>query len=289
MYRKSAILCLCLLLPAAFGGCSENTADSSALETMPATEPAVSRNLCYITGNGTTPAADLQNFSAQLETDGYTWNECTLSAIPADTDAVILNSPTQDITKEELDSLKAYMDEGGHLLLLLPAYEEEIRFKYLSRFLEEYCLSFDYNRISETDPSRTIGDDPYYIQSDYITRPDNMPLYSSAQDSGIVYLKDARSFHALYQDHIGRISQDVVLKTSASVIGEPYGGAEDDPLTYEDTALDVMGYARYEENANASVFYVGASDFLEDANYSAETSAAPTAWVHSALAWFMLY
>lgn len=289
MYRKSAIVCLFLMTAAAFAGCSSDAADSSVLETAAPTEATVSRNLCYITGNGTTDSDKLSSFTAQLAADGYVWNESTLSAIPADADAVILNSPTQDLTREELDSLNAYMEEGGHLLLLLPANEEDTRFKYLSQFLETYCLSFDYDRISETDASHTIGENPYFIQTNYVNRPDNMPLYSTAQDSGIVYLEDARSFHFIYRDHFSRVKQDVILQTAASVIGEPYGGAEDDPLTYEDTVLDVMGFARHEELANASIVYVGASSFLEDVNFSAEESAAPTAWVHSALDWFVLY
>ncbi len=289
MFRKFSALGLSLLLITGFAGCSGNTADSSVPETAAPTEPPVSKNLCYITGNGTIPSSQVQSFCAQLTSDGYTLSENVLTGIPADTDAVIFNSPTQDLTKDELDALNAYMEDGGHLLLLLPAYEEEVRFKYLSQFLETYCLTFDYNRISETDSSRTVGDDPYYVQADYITHPENMALYSSAQDSGVAFLENARSFGSVYQEHFSRVHQDVILKTAASVIAEPYGGMEDDPITYEDTALDVMGYARHEEKANASVVYVGASSFLTDANYATEQAAGATAWVHSALSWFMLY
>lgn len=289
MFKKSAALILSLLLTAGFAGCNGSGADSSMPETTAPTEALVSRNLCYIIGNGTTDPDEISAFTADLEAGGFVWNESTFSDIPADTDAVIFNSPTEDLTRDDMEALNAYMDEGGHLLLLLPAYEGEVRFKYLSQFLEKYCISFDYDRISETDLSRTIGEDAYFIQTDYIARPDNMPLYSSVQESGIVYFEDARSFHFLYQDHFSRVKQDVILKAAASVVGEPYGGIEDDPLTYENTALDVMGYARHEENANASIVYAGASSFLENANYSAETSAAPTAWVRSALDWFMLY
>ncbi len=292
MKRTTALFCACLMLTGMFAGCSNdtNTTDpiESAAETDALTEPVtVSRNLCYITGNGTTDADELGKFREQLTTDGFSWNEITLSDIPADADALILNAPTADLTKDEMNALNAYMDDGGHLLLLLPAYEEETRFKYLAQFLEPYCLQFDYDRISETDASRMLDGDKFTIRTDYIARPDNMPLYSSAQDAGIVYFHDARSFHFVYQDHFSTVKQDVMLKTAASVIGEPYGGQEDDPLTYEETALDVMGYARNEDKANASIVYVGAADFLKDDSYSADNAAA--AWVHSALEWFVLY
>lgn len=295
MKRTTALFCACLMLTGMFAGCGNDTNTTaptgsvdSAAETAAPTEPApVSRNLCYITGNGTTDAAELEKFREQLAADGFVWNESTFSDIPADADALILNAPTADLTRDEMNALNSYMDDGGHLLLLLPAYEEEIRFKYLAQFLEPYCLRFDYDRISETDASRMLDGDKFTIQTDYIGRPDNMPLYSSAQDAGIVYFHDARSFHFVYQDHFSTVKQDVMLKTAASVIGEPYGGQEDDPLTYEETALDVMGYARHEDKANASIVYVGAADFLSDDSYSADNAAA--AWVHSALEWFVLY
>lgn len=279
------------MLAAFSGGCSESAdqADSTAETQAAAETEQVSKELYYITGNGTADAAALSDFRTQLETEGYIWNETTLSAIPAEADAIILNAPTEDITRDELDALNDYMNEGGHMLLLMPAYEEDTNFKYLTQFLEPYCIAFDYDRISESDASRTLNGDMYYVQTDYISRPDNMPLYSSAQDAGIVYFHDARSFRFVYQDHFSTVKQDVILKTADSVVGEPYGGQEDDPLTYENTGLGVMGYARNETLSNASIVFVGAADFLTDANYSDENCAPAAAWVHSALDWFMLY
>ncbi len=290
--KTNALFCACLLLAGLFGGCGGEDPASSAgtVETQAPTEaPAVSKNLYYITGNGTTDVAEVSDFRAQLETEGYLWNETTMLAIPDDADAVILNAPAEDLTKTEMYALNDYMETGGHLLLLLPASETDTRYKYLGQFLEPYCISLDYDRISETDASRTMNDDKYYIRTDYISRPDNMPLYSSAQDAGIVYLQNARSFHFMYQDHFSTVKQDVILKTAASVIGEPCGGQEDDPLTYEGEVLNVMGFARNENLSNASIVFVGASDFLTNAQYSSENAAPAAAWVHSALEWFMLY
>ncbi len=295
MRRKSVLIFTCMLLTAMFGGCSKDPADSadpaaSAESTQTVTEALdVSKNMYYITDHGTTDTADLESFRTQLEADGFSWNEITLAEIPLDADGVIFNAPKEDITKEEMDALDAYMDEGGHLLLLLPAYEEEVRFKYLSRFLETYCITFGYNRISETDSARMVNNDPFHVQTNYIAHPENMPLYSSAQDNGIVYLHDARSFKFMYQDYFSVVKQDVMLQTAASAEAAPYGGVEDDPITIEDTAIDVMGYARNETRLNSSIVYVGASDFLCDDNYNTDTAAAAVAWVHSSLYWFVQY
>ncbi len=292
MYRKTAMLCICMLLTAVFGGCSNHTTDSVESTAQPdatAATETVSRNLYYAKGNGTVDPAKLGSFRAQLEADGYSWNEVSLTEIPSDADAVILNSPKQDITSAELEHLDDYMDQGGHLLLLLPANEAETRYKYLGRFLEPYCMVIDYDRICETDRTRIVNDDPFHFRADFISRPDKMPVYSAIEDTGTASLHNARSFYYIVHDLVSRVKQDVMLKTSASVVGEPYGGDEDDPIIYEETALNVMGYARDESRANSSVVFVGAGDFLLDENYADENSAYMVSMIHSSLGWFVQY
>jgi len=292
MHKKIVMLCACMLLTAVFGGCSNDSTDSVGSTVLPeetAATEQVSRDLYYINGNGTADSAQLGDFRAQLETDGYTWTEVTFSEIPADADAVILNAPKQDITKDELELLEAYMNQGGHLLLLMPASDADTRFKNLGRFLEPYCMVLDYDHIYETDETRMVSNDPYFIQTDYISRPNNMAMYSEVEESGTPYLHNARSFYFIVHDLVSRVKQDAMVKTSASVVGEPCGGTEDDPITYEETALNVMGYARDETRKNSSVILVGANDFLLDENYSESSSAFMVSLIHSSLGWFMQY
>lgn len=288
MKRMTALFCVCLLLTGVCTGCKEAPVDSSGTTAPETTEPVtLSRNLCYITDSETTDAAQLSEFRAQLTEDGYTWTEGGFADLTADVDAAVLHAPSADLTKEEMDALNLYMSSGGHLLLFLPANEAETRYKYLAQFLEPYCMSVDYDRIYETDNSRTQNGDKYDVQTNFIARPDDMPLYNEALEGGAAYFNDARSFHFVYQDHFSTVKQDVMLQTAATAVGEPCGGTEDDPLTYEGKTLNVMGYARSESNANSAIVFVGAANFLENGNYSTENTAA--AWVHSALEWFIQF
>lgn len=289
MLRKSAMLCICMLLTAVFSGCN-NTNTPADSQVQPTTEPAVvSQNICYISGNETVDAAKVSSFRTQLESDGNTWSVGTLTEIPKDTDVVILNAPKQDLSKEELAQLDAYADGGGHVLILLPADDGEVRFKNLARFLEPYCIVPDYDLIHETDEARMVQGDPYFIQGEFISRPNFMPVYSAVEETGKPYLRNARSFYFIVHDMVSRVKQDAILKTYATVVGEPFGGTEDDPVTYEETALNLMGYARDELRNNAAVVFVGANEFLLDDAYTAESSAYMVSITHSAVQWFGQY
>ncbi len=278
-----------MLLTTMFGGCS-NTGDPAESQVQSTTEiTAAAKNICYITGNDTEDAAKLGSFRSQLEKDGYNWNESTLTQIPEDTDIVILNAPKQDLSKEELAQLDAHADQGGHVLLLMPASDAQVRFKNLARFLEPYCMVLDYDRVYETDETRMTEGNPYHIQGDFITRPNYMPVYSAVEDTGKPVLHNARSFYFIVHDLVSRVKQDAMIKSSETVVGEPFGGTEDDPITYEETSLNLMGYARDETRNNSAVVLVGANDFLLDENYTLPTSEYMVSMMHSTMGWFRQY
>ncbi len=293
MRNRFSVLCSCMLLACMLTACEGEQAESgSTAESVTEAlteEPTEPGKLCYITGHGETDSAELGSFIAQVETDGYTWEEITLSAIPADADVLILCAPQEDITVEELTELDTYMDGGGHVLLLMPANDTEIRYKYLSNFLEKFCLVMDYDCVKETDTSRMLEQDPLFIQADYVNCPDNMPQYSADATESTTYLKNARSFYFTYADSYGSMKMDAVLQSAETAVGEPFGGTEDDPLTYEGEKLTLMAFARDEKRLNASVVVAGASNFLMDEYYGTEGAAAPVSLVHSMLSWFMIY
>ena len=288
MFRKSAMLCTCMLLTAMFGGCG-NTGNPVESQVQPTTEIVAAQNVCYISGNDTVDAASLGSFRSQLEKDGYNWSESTLTQIPTDTDIVILNAPKQDLSKEEYSQLDAYASQGGHVLLLLPASDVQVRFKNLARFLEPYCMVFDYDLVSETDETRMVEGDSCHIQGDFVTRPEHMPVYSEIETTGTPCLRNARSFYFIVHDLVSRVKQDVMIQSSATVVGKPLGGMEDDPITYEETALNLMGFARDETRSNSAVVFVGANDFLTDENYTLPTSAYMVSLMHSRMGWFGQY
>lgn len=296
MRRK---LWICLAFCVLFTGCSEtqNNDIPTSLEsesdqaqtvqeeqpvTQPATEPAP-RELYYITSNQTQNTAGLSNFVNKIKTDGYEWHEVTISELPADADAVILNSPEEDFTSEEYAILDNYMNTGGHMFVLLPASESETRYKYLDRLLEQFYIRLDYDII--TDEENQQEND--YIQVQAINYPDRFLFADESMQDGIVYVRNARSFHELPQGE--NTHYDAMLQSFETAVGTPHGGVEDDPLTYEEEKLDVMIYCREEAKGNACLTVMGCSDFLLDENYDDALAKPAQNWAYSAIDWLYHY
>lgn len=303
---RSRLMMLLLLSAALLSGCSQtepqetqSTPDSvsaenepdpdpeaeTVAETQPATE-MTAQTIYYVTDHNTTDPGEVSSFLADLTESGYLVETDRLSAFPTEAQLIILNTPQEDFTAEELAQLDSYMDEGGHILLLMPASEQEIRFRNLELLLEEFCLIMDYDIVQETQTQYTYPEDADYIQMSEIGLADGM----SVPDMQIpAFQRNVRSFSMMFADHYGGIRQDAMLRTNSTAVGLPCGGTEDDPETFEDMELTTMAFSRDERRANSAVAAVGSSDFLLDENYAAETSTRMKELVFSSVDWMVQY
>ncbi len=282
--RLSAILFAAAMLCC---GCSQAPADSTVTETetLPEmTEPPVPAVVYYVTDHDTVSTGSVTSFQSVVEEKGYTFRDGELDALPANADLVVLNAPRTDLTSEEVTQLDSYMAEGGHLMLLMPADETETRYKYLERFLEEYCITMDYDILRETDKNNQLDGDAYHPLIKQISAPDGMTIIPETAERPL-YLNRCRSFHFLVKDNFTNIRQDAMLESAETAVGEPCGGVADDPVTYENVMLMTMIYSRDTTKHNAFVVCVGASDFLDDANFSLDTSKSAQDYVFAAIDW----
>ncbi len=290
MKRKLlSILCAAMLLAAA--GCQEQEAASTAdpTETTAETAEMNSGHYGYLTGHGETDPGTLTKFFARLEADGHTCEEITISDVTEEFDGLILSAPEEDITKEELDALDIYMDGGGHVLLLMPASISDTRYKYLGQFLEDYCITLDYDLINETASSNMVSNDSEFIACQKVALPDTFVAYDDVYSATNPFMRHARSFHVTYRTGFYSMLIDTMVQTNTTAVGTPCGGVEDDPVSYEGEALKVMIYSQDKERAYSSVVAVGANDFLLDEHYDEETSSCMISYVYSTLAWFTLF
>ena len=286
------ILMACLLTSIVFTGCSksnteiptslEDESEQEQSETQSTTEP-VPRNLYYITSNHTQDISGLNAFVDKIKTDGYEFHEITISELPEDAEAVIYNSPEEDMTSEEYAILDNYMNTGGHMLILLPASESETRYKYLGRLLEQFYIRLDYDLITDNANAQ----DNNYIQIQAINYPDRFVFTDNSMENGIVYLRNSRSFHHMPQGE--NTHYDSMLQSFETAIGTPWGGIQDDPETYEEENLPVMIYCREEERNNACLIAMGSSDFLLDENYEDTFAKSAQNWAYSAIDWLYNY
>lgn len=266
-------------------GCSHAAADSSTVETLPPmTEPPEPVLMYYVTDHQTAETDTVTQFRTALEEKGYTFRADALSALPMDADAVILNTPREDLTREEQAQLESYMQTGGHLLLLMPADENAERYKYLERFLEHYGIMMDYDIVSETDKSMMLGGNAYFPQIKQIHAPLGMTIVPETAERPL-YMENARTFHFSSLENSNDLRQDAMLETARTAVCEPCGGGFDDPETLTGEQFMTMLYSRDTTQNDAFVICVGASGFLLDANYGAETSTSAQDYVYAALDW----
>ena len=274
---SAAVLMLC--------GCSQKPAESSVAETLPpmteAPKPAV---VYYVTDHGTAPLDKVTKFKAAVEAKNCLVQADAMAELPTGADLVILNAPREDLTKEEAAQLDRYMDDGGHLLLLIPADENDTRYKYLERSLERFCIRMDYDRIVETDKARMQGEDPTFPEIRQVHAPEGMTITDETAQRPL-YLHNCRSFHFETGENFHDLRLDAILETAASAVGEPCGGVADDPLTFEHEQLMTMLFSRDTMHGNGFMVVGGASDFLLDENYDLTSSTSAQDYVLAAVGW----
>ena len=281
MKKRWLSLLACALL---LTGCSQSPAESTAETLPPMTEAPDPVLIYYVNDHGTTDIAQLTQFQTRLKNTGYTVQSDSFAALPMNANTVIVNSPTSDLTADEVTLLDNYMDNGGHLLFLMPADESETRYKYWERFLEEYCILMDYDRVTETDDLHMWESDPAFPYINQISAPEQMVIMPDTAATSL-FMHNARSFHFVIRDNYTNIRQDGILESSLTAVGEPCGGTADDPPRYENELLMPMLYSRDTSRKESFVVCVGASDFLNDENYSQKSSSSAQDYVYAALDW----
>lgn len=278
------IIILLLALSCLTAGCARTAVKP---DSQPVSE-ALPVTLCYLEGHGTADPDELSAFSQQLKDDGYTWETSGFSDFSADADVLIICGPTEDITETEFSAIDSYLDGGGRILLCMPAAEDPVRFKYLDKILAEFCIEMDYNIVSETDDSRTYRQDPYWVQTDMLSYPTTMTLYSDDTINYPAYFRNARSFRITCFENFSALRLDTMLCTADTARGTPFGGMEKDPISYENEPLALMAYSYDDTRNTCALVAMGSYEFLTDALYHERSSIGSLAWTYSALGWLSL-
>lgn len=281
-------IALLLVLSCLAAGCSKTEPLPEASQPVTDASPVTPGILCYLEGHGTADPDDLSSFSQQLESDGYTWETSGFSDFSTDADILIICGPTEDITETELSAIDSYLDKGGRLFFCMPAYEEPIRFKNIEKLLAEFCIEMDYNLVHETDDSRTYKQDPYWVQTDMLSCPSTMTLYSDDAVNYPAYFRSARSFRITCFENFSDLRLDTMLITAGTSRSTPFGGTEKDPISYEDQCLPLMAYSYDDTRNTCALVVMGSYEFLTDELYSERSSIGSLAWTYSALSWLCL-
>lgn len=106
--------------------------------------------LYALTGHGETSLGS--DFTEVLDNAGITLEELNLNtaALPADADAVLINAPQTDLSADDLEALRDYLDGGGRLLV-----STSLLFSTpnLDALLADYGMTRQDGLLVETDPN----------------------------------------------------------------------------------------------------------------------------------------
>jgi ABC-type uncharacterized transport system involved in gliding motility auxiliary subunit len=119
-----------------------------------------SKKLYFLTGHGerslTSGEKDgLQVANRALENEGYevaNLNLVAQSQVPQDAEVVIVASPAKPLLTQEIGTLKAYLDRGGRVLIMLEAFQDGGLKGFLAGYglLLDDGIILDYNQLSES-------------------------------------------------------------------------------------------------------------------------------------------
>ena len=106
-----------------------------------------------------------------LQTDAYEVERLSLAqteGVPADADAVVIASPKEDITEEELEMLRAYQRTGGGILLLVDAVmnSNSIQLPNLNALCNGFGVDITNNYVVEEDANHYLSASQLYLIPD---------------------------------------------------------------------------------------------------------------------------
>lgn len=248
----------------------------------------------FISGHGEKSLFnDYSLFRANLNNINYSAKELNLpttQTIPEDAEILLIADPKYDYTKDEIETLNSYLDNGGSLCFLMSPNEEKVDFKNLTSIMEDFGLGMDYDIVEESNTSLCIKGDPRTFQASIVRTDDEEDnenavritdeIVDMVENQGYyAFMSNTRSFYQYINPsdvslYVGSLMQtcsngtDEMGYDTATAVGKPYGGTN--PLTEEiaGVPLDLAMYSTSVARNDAKIVVFGNSEFLDDEHVS---------------------
>ena len=114
--------------------------------------------------------ADLNStFESVVEKANYSMMNLSIPSeggIPDDADLVFINCPETDITEDEQEALREYLEKGGRLMLITDPLQDTASLVRLHEVMSDYGVTSDDGVIIEGDSSYYAWSYPYYLLPD---------------------------------------------------------------------------------------------------------------------------
>lgn len=137
----------------------------------------------FVTGHGEAAMSSaLTQLTGTLDVNNYEVKETNLlEGVPEDAAALVFVEPQQDLLAAEMDTLLAWTDKGGDLIVMLGAQPEgSVDYANFNKVLEKYNLALQNDLVIEDSQSNYVSDKqiliPYLLQNDVTTALDQESL-----------------------------------------------------------------------------------------------------------------
>ncbi len=217
-------------------------------------------------------ADSLLSFTELMESQNFEIQKINFltDEIPEDAQVVLIPTPSTDYTEEEIDKLRAFLDnadEEQDVTVWATFHSTQADLPRLSSFLEEWGIQVEEGMVAETDVSRMLSSNPSFLLADVdqteILKDNSYPNLVVAENRPITLLFDGNvdiSTQALWT------SADSSFHYTADMTEIP-----DDPETGSQilAALGVTNYQINGGHSRHSVVVFGSSYIFTDRFISA--------------------
>lgn len=199
--------------------------------------------LTIATGHGEMLTSDtLASFTDLMEKDNFEIREIDLMTeeIPADTQLLMLPTPTTDYAEEEIAKLREYLDDeerAEDISLLVTFHTTQTELPRLSGFLEEWGIRVEDGMVAETDSSRVALRNASYI----LVNPSEEVLTENSYSN--LLAAASRPITLLFEGN-GDISTEA-LWTTADTAYVVTGDMTEEEAENPDTAAQVVAATGY--------------------------------------------
>lgn len=239
-----------------------------------------------LTGHGETALNDTLTSHITSDNIGIVkdYSILTVDSLPEDCSSVIINQPTSDISSDELEKLKTYLDEGGNIILVTGA------FSYSSDTMPNFTSLAKYMGLESVDGLVVETNKNNYMMYPYYILPN-----LGSTSSGPLSLLSNTNIYALTITAHGIISDGTtevipLLKTTSSsyvkgdLSSESLGKTDGDieGMTYVGAAVEGAGDGT---RADSSKFVWFSSGSIADENADMYVSGGNSAIFIAAVNW----
>ena len=180
-------------------------------------------SVVFLTGFGDNNRTDSSNLESILTNNGYLVSEINFLSeeIPEDADAVVLCSPTSDLTSDLADTLAQWLENEGQFgrTMLYFADGSQPSLPVLESVLSEWGIGVEPGYLIETDATHVYSSYTYllaqYEENDYVD--------SASQP---ILLPNTKALSVLWENNSNRYTH-VLLSTYDSAVVHPENAGED--------------------------------------------------------------